>query len=1133
MPNNYDLSDLGAIPVEPSISDKVDLSDLGATPVESHDLSDLGAVPLQEENNSIIEKAKRVATAISDWNKERVRKIEAGEANTGSLKQSDIDEIAKKHGVSKEFLTQSAPLYNIGIEGKEWEDTPGRIFGFFAQSIANGAPTWLMKKGQEDVHIRAALDDLAEKADTRKTKAQLGVEMLGGLLPVGAPGKAAKLGGLAEKAVKALDVAAPVAVAGAQGLFNSREGDEVSSAVLGAGLGGVLSGAMHMPKAYAGLKKVLGKDADKLAPHIIDEVETKIVPQVEKRLQDEAEEIAVTKKAILNTEQPLDEVSTKTIAKTERDLAAAIGEDIAEKTDEELAQKQINKFATYLDGSAVPVEGSAALIKEKIAQQGPEFIAKEFDNFKAKQITQKVIAENIDKGLGVRYNNNPVTKMLMVGTGNYSFAAPQLDRVLGGKFQPLLNETTEALNNFQITLAGQQNKIGKLLNVSEGMDEERLYAALNKGIEDGLSDKEKAVVSNWRNFFEESRQLENQLGLPTQKVKGGFYVPNVTVDIPEMISRINNKARELGVENGIGQTRMNELRDNPAFQDLMHAVEIASGNKVSNASQFNEGLIKGTSVPNVANREDTIATSAMMRQGDIPDFIREKNVGKLASKRAYGTLSHVFLRDKIAEARRLRNIAAEVGYEQGYKYLDNWINDMSGGTQSKSLAQAAKKARAFIDTKTKDIINNPKSDSLTRGAAQVLGSTPQVMPLLTSQMYPNLLGFSVKGVVANLLQPIMLGIPELGAGYGGSKLLKSYLELIPKLAKGTEITLSEGLANKLGRQPGEKLTTRSLQLILENEGASGGKFDRDALNALKGGIAQSAPYKMTQKTLDKWADFAMWAFSQSEDINRMVVRDTGKDIAKEFMQGGQGAVETVERMGEGVRRAVKKAAAEGNAAEVSHIIQNHLQSKVLFNYNKANMSQLGRWLGPTFAAFTKWPTEIAGDIANRFYEKGGAKGLSNNLKVYLAPLLALEALDTLTGAEENDRVNVVIGRDGFSKLGTAGNIGSILQGEVGKTPIVQTAGAAYEALKTLSSNPEKGRERLWKLTNSTARTWFPAASAVNFLTIDVPTLAGKKLPDTKKPWLERVNKGITNLEDVSTGAFQRILGKIKAEEKSQ
>lgn len=969
------------------------------------------------------------------------------------ITDDDIKSIAAKTGADPQFIRDMAPYYGRPLES---ESHPIKTAAGFASEAAGGIPTFIAKKLQSDPKNRAAMDELNDLAQAKKSYAQAGAELAAGLvIPAGAGIKGA-------------------AAAGAlYGLGESREGRELQSAGIGAAGGAALGGIAH------GLGKLVGKARDKATQSAIRELETSkagrdIAERVEQAIAKDAAAIDDGTRLVLSADESL----------VKRTQAALQDAESAESKAAIEAADTVREFGSYVSkpgaevGSKLKLPEAIKTIQQRVATEGEDFVRKEFQDYAKSKKAIQILGDEVETKLSETTGGfmRKVRDFLVDGR----FAYRMIDDKLGLNTEKIIDDISQAQNRYTVNLAAKMEQGAKLTEAARasGIDSQALYQALDTGSSAGLSKEQQPVFEAWKAAFEQARNDANELfGSEVIKAHKGGYVPHHTVETPEFIARMNAARETIDKRLGtrldaaeLSEKQLKELAKDVEFQEYKKGLEIMEGRSLIEPEEILRASREYQNPGTMNSKMQTAASAARRREGDIPDFLLEKNPAKLWSSWNQETLKHAYFRNGLAELRTARNMALAAGDKQAASYITKHLQDLSGlrqGTMNAAVRSGLQRLEAAAKTKLKRGNLSP----MGRTWNEFLAETPEFMGTLMSQVYPNFLGLSPRAAIVNLTQPFYMTVPELGNAYGISKLLNA-----------APNTLKSGLGwSKASRD------------ALRKEGLLGAQWNTELRDALKGSIDKSGIYKMGSKALEKYTDVAMYMFEKSEALNRQLTTNIADSVAADLLKGtSKGAKEFLADAGSGYRRSVQKAITLGDEREVQRLTRNYLLGKTMFHYNRASMSEFGRFMGPFFSVFTKWPTSIAGDMLQIAQRKGKVSPAAMRIGAkFMMPWALVATAERLTQPEEGASAiqQRLLGKQGLAGAAPVTNILNIAQGRFGKPPAV--AAVADLPAAVLDRDPEK----IWKWFNQTINSFAPGAAIIRLLTDDLPTLTTGERPE--------------------------------------
>jgi hypothetical protein len=236
--------------------------------------------------------------------------------------------------------------------------------------------------------------------------------------------------------------------------------------------------------------------------------------------------------------------------------------------------------------------------------------------------------------------------------------------------------------------------------------------------------------------------------------------------------------------------------------------------------------------------------------------------------------------------------------------------------------------------------------------------------------------------------------------------------------------------------------------------------------------------------INKFNRMAMAPFSMSEFLNRALAFDMGRSAAADLIsavqKGGKGvtaneaaALNFFKELPDAYRKRIAKSMRGISQASVSDdtreaiedSIIKHLIGKTIFNYDKASASQISREVTPVLMTFLKFPLNVMGDAADTMARKGVWKGGQDIGRRFLAPHMAIAAMDTiLTSLSDSERLSLEQALEGDDPIGSlrffasggsragllrysiAGSIGGMLTGQWASPPALAPVRIAGEAL---------------------------------------------------------------------------------------
>ncbi len=240
---------------------------------------------------------------------------------------------------------------------------------------------------------------------------------------------------------------------------------------------------------------------------------------------------------------------------------------------------------------------------------------------------------------------------------------------------------------------------------------------------------------------------------------------------------------------------------------------------------------------------------------------------------------------------------------------------------------------------------------------------------------------------------------------------------------------------------------------------------------------------MSKKVIEGYTNLAMFLYQASEAANRYVARTMADDVTHKLLNGQM--QQFFNELSPSYKRAILRAQSE---TEVRDLMRQYLIGKTVFDYNRISMAEYGRTMGPLFSMFTKWPTEIVGDVINLTSNKQYAKLASK----YLGPFAVLSTLDLVTQEYEDkpELEKMIVGRSGYSNMAPLMSVKNVAEGQVFEQPALTAIADPIVAILNIGNEPEK----FGKMINNLFMTFGHGAGLIRaieeYTEADVP-LVGK------------------------------------------
>lgn len=1020
-----------------------------------------------------------------------------------------VKQIGQQYNLTPDQITQLDNIKEfLGQQGQD--SSPAgiakQVVGTTSEMFLLGIPQWLYKKYQDDPNMRAALDTMQEKIDEQKSWLQFGSELGGGLGGAFRLSKAAA--GLGGKAAKVYDPLAAVGSGATLGLTESKEGEELQDAAVGAAIGaGAVVGVVGVGALYRGTVKLperlLKREAEKIATE---------GPQLDKAIKKAAEiksdEISAINKILLETPESLKD--TETFVKT-------VSSDIREKL---VAKEELNRFINnpenskllQVEGKPLPLDlmrtKAIELISESklrgvatqlaslmgetrslstIMKETPEFFTRFKENGKqfvdstlnrvwsttlAKEAIPEIREFKRLPGL------NALQKFgLVISDGK--FVSKMIDERLGltgtNSMELVLDKGAQSMNMLTSLLETplkRINSLQKAFRKSDPKTQAKLYDSLDSGQE--LS----KIGEEYKLLFRELREDANELGAGIQEITN--YVPKLRLPFVEYRAKLNQVIADVLGKAEIKPAQLTEadflkLKSTTKENRILEEIQSLSNMPINTIEdlRFNlNSLLADSSALNDALRSTSFAQA--VRTGAIPDWALDKDVGRLALRWTQNTYKHLAVRETIRDLTSIAQMADKAGQNEIALYTRNLTSDVLGrrkGTLDNFVKQQIEKTQANLIEKAEKT-KSPVLKSLYQGAASLV----DLMPVIQQQAYPNFLGLNPKSAGQNLGAFFYQNTPELGGEIGARALVEGSLDV------------AAFFKNK--GNMGEYLAKRG---ILPRQ------WDGEMVEALKSGVQESAISRLSRKALDKSTKTLMIAFTKSEQLARLQTHFQAKRIAKYIIEDPRLAEKLKTRISSATYRNLLQDAIDSkNLKLTEEHMDRYLQSTNLFNYDKINMSEYGRVMGPLFSMFSKWPTATAGKLTHYYFNGITTASSIRAAQTLFVPFAMAKLYDSLIApeAEENIYYDKIVGKKGIANWTGLASLPLDISVKDGllAAPIPS---AAMALSKVVTSDNPTNNFRTW--LNNMMMSFGPGAGWLRFIGEDLPEYIEGRDFDKVKP----------------------------------
>ena len=1054
----------------------------------------------------------------------------------GVVTDTEFEKIAKAHGINPEDLRNAAPYFETDFVPRNnqeaWELAAKRATGRVG-TAALGIPNWIYKKTQSP-DFQRAIDDMRELSDSRKSTLEKAAEFASTLaLPVGAGGKAVQeTAGPIAKLAKGAALGA--GFGGAGGLAESKTGEELSSAARGTAVGAALGTGIEVGVAglgYLGSKLSAPLRSSMAMQKGIDELAAKTADS-EGMMRDivtgKTDEIADPLKFIQeqipeeDLKSALDPSTAEGQALRSKLEDGATEADVQKELANQVAEDRLSGFAEDLTGKKPgDLDEAVEAIRQWPEKSGESLDALEdrWDRYSEEKMAQRWAEET-----GAHAGEQP------------GFLSRQLNKVSAPKWvyryldQEYGNVGAEqALESVQIAknmksyaetgfrskandLIKEADQDGVLKNIASQANN-NLYDALNTGDISKLSPEELKQYQGWRQYDNELLQyvnggvkqqfkdvnpmniprLENHIhhiALPTEEL-----IPAVERQMDSLLEDVNHlTGKNYSELNQVSPSDFRQLADtgSEALDNLQDYMGWKSGSEKEyrNAQDLSRDLSDSLYSKDAIQALESRARGAEAREGEIPDFILDKNVPRVMQRYTFNTLNHLFLRDPLDRMATVATKLDTIGATGHADFVKQNIQDILS-VRKGSAAEATIKYRANINRKLEQMANQYGDKSPQAVALRAAKVIPDIFDFSARQLYSNVLGYNIHSIFMHVGTALTRVPLEMGAN--------RYSALVSM--RGAADTVLNW--------------SRNIHLA-EMTGALPAEFVRGAEQAVVRGVEDTIPgSSMARKVaggIEAIGQAGMTGFQAGERFNRAYVQGIANmmshDLASEDSTLGRMAWDMARKnFPLSVQQLLEKN--RGDQAAIRDIVANHMNFSSLFSYDRSGMYEYGRVLGRFFSTFSTWPTNIFGQALYETRARGIIGGTAKNLERLAVPYLGLTAANYMlfggTGKDMPDRAKVIFGAEGMQHVAPVGALHEFASGKIFTPPMVDLA---VNGIIRPVMNGEGNK--LGRTMDQAFYDYGPLTGLTRFITQDVVTMVTGEKPEGKT-FTERTGTGIKKI----------------------
>jgi hypothetical protein len=596
--------------------------------------------------------------------------------------------------------------------------------------------------------------------------------------------------------------------------------------------------------------------------------------------------------------------------------------------------------------------------------------------------TEKAADYAVEVGSGFK---DPLKNTVLRTFSDQKYAARLSDNITGLDLEPKFAQVSIAKykkNQFVYWIASTTNDLLKEAK-KVGIDRAKISDMLESGIDKAgatHAPEQVAVIQQFRSLFDAIRERANASGLGIGELDN--YVTHTKLDPADMITALKRRVRPYVKPDGAVSGRI--FKD----KELLGVVQNATGLTIKKRNDVLR-LLRELEDPEVLSRGTGFrASAAFSRTEGMPDWVREKDIGKVLM--AYGNnLANAIYMDPAIRQLEVRLPALKkLGQKHTAEWLEGQISAISGNKSGflQFIDNQQVRWKTWID----EHLDTRELSKMEAGSLKAARFLPDLMSWGMSQIYPNYLGFSLKAVTRNLSQPTLVTAGEVGGKDYGYRL-------------AMRATVSTALDRKRGI---------NLQKALEEMGLHPGEHIGEGMNQLHNALEKTMVGGLVRAS-DGVAKVGMYLYGKTDAINRYITWKMAKQLSQDIMDGmgnahptrdQKAALAFLKKMPAGYKNELYRDARNGKSIERG--VTEYLLSTTQFDYGPQALSEFGQKYGRFVSMFTKWPAMVGGDL----HWLATSKQYSKAFEKYLAPLMALAAVDMWLGdTKGKPRLRAILG----------------------------------------------------------------------------------------------------------------------------
>lgn len=1018
-----------------------------------------------------------------------------------------------------------------------------------AAGVFQGIPAEAYRKFQDEP-TNKAIDDLQEMLQERQSTGQAVAETVGsigsGMLGGGAVLKA----GQAAKAAPSTIIAAESVLAALEGgaYFGSRarREDQMSQALFGAGLGAGLTASFGFglqalkPHVRALVRKKdiadeqlakrvfegdLGPETVNMAQKAYKENEA-FEKTIEDALLSEDPSAFIKKKVSRELMKGREDVWKIAEQRIEKQYAARM-EAYAKKgkkakrkpSKRKITEENVHEIAgDHLRGEVRRLAKRVTGIrdgKKAVRKFQEEFVGHGEENVRQaiRAVREADYQADAIKMLGIKAPQENNRNWLFRFFADQTWLLREMEDVTGlplVKMSHELSDANRAVTNYVATVREDGNWLHYTAK-KMGVDHDRIVDLVEGAVPpEKMTLQEKTLVGSWQRVWERLRKNANAAGLKIPD-EGPGYMKRQLKGRRELAIALDRKERAIQkqfykggggeeLEKEFGEDIIRFLEKRTEVDEVADAVatpkEKAIAEYVNGLDAIYRRPLQSTDDvhavrakvykmddPIPANFKLQVSPAIERTALEMPAWVRETDPYKLLDSWAQQIGRAQYMHLPLSRLSATADTLRVSGFVKEAEYFDNLMADMMG-----TARRGEKQSIAYTSGKLVEkfkIENALKAERAETRVGQLYWGTmsqvPEFMTFMQQQLYPYYMGLRVDNVFRNLTQPYTMTASLVGM----DNVFSAQKKVVEDFAKGLD-----PMAAIKNRRFAD-FFTYSPTKFLQGKDAVSGYQQFEAIGWAQDGLLSAFhPQNKVRKVIDGLNNTAMYLYTKSDTINRMVTWNAAGNWAKKAVDpetGAKYAARALADMPASYARPLRKAVVERNEELAHDLMARYSLATTQFNYDRISMNEYGRFMGGMFSMFTKWPASIGGEIAYRARKEGwrgiGPKDRAMFMKYY-GPLVAFGMMSGTLKMMEADGAfkRKVLGADMsgwapvMSLMPRGGSAGELLS-----SPAIDLGFGMAGNLADIMTDPENAADKLQTVFLKQGAAFVPTATWFDFV----------------------------------------------------